>query len=74
MEGKRKKAIACLLLSEFGCVVDECDRVAKWKKRRNWIKLREHKGYFANIISEVGIEDAGSFAELMRMSRKGFGL
>jgi len=37
-------------------------------------KAKGKKGCFVNIISQLGVENASPFAEMMRMSRKDFGL
>ena len=41
-------------------------------KTREWIKRREEKGAFNNVIRELGLEDSGGFKEMMRMSYETF--
>ena len=41
-------------------------------KTREWLKRREEKGAFTNIITELGVEDAGGFKEMMRMDYQTF--
>ena len=37
------------------------------KKTRKWVKRREEKGYFSNIIQELKVEDRFRFKEMFRM-------
>ena len=65
----RRKVIAMILLLESH---DDNERVAKRGKARGWIRRREEKGYFENIITELTIEDTSGFKEMMRMSKEDF--
>ena len=69
MEGRQRKVIAMILLLESH---DDNERVAKRGKTRGWIRRREEKGYFENIITELSIEDTSGFKEMMRMSKEDF--
>ena len=36
-------------------------------KTSNWIKRREERGYFSNIVQELKIEDRLGFKDMFRM-------
>ena len=50
-----KRCLAAIALLEM--LEEENDRVPKRGKTRRWIKRREEKGYFANIVRKLMIED-----------------
>ena len=41
-------------------------------KTRQWIRRRDEKGYFNNIVKELAIEDAAEYKEMMQMSHADF--
>ena len=38
-------------------------------KTRQWIRRRDERGYFHNIVKELAIEDKAQCKDMMRMSR-----
>ena len=44
---------------------EESVRVKRGKTRK-WIKCREEKGYFNNIVEELRVEDTTSYREMTR--------
>ena len=67
---KRKAAASVLLMLTFN---EEEETVhAKRGKTRKWIKRREEKGYFNNIVEELRVEDTASYREMMRMDYETF--
>ena len=46
---------------------DSDDEKPQRGKTRNWIKRRQERGYFNNIIQELRIEDRFGFGEIFRM-------
>ena len=67
---KRKAAASVLLMLTFN---EEEETVhAKRGKTRKWIKRREEKGYFNNIVEELRAEDTASYREMMRMDYETF--
>ena len=56
-------ALALLEISE-----NENDKVTKRGKARHWIKRRDEKGYFTNIVRELMIEGTTVYREMMRHS------
>ena len=43
-------------------------------KTRQWIRRRDEKGYFNNIVKELAIEDTEEYKEMMQMSHADFQL
>ena len=41
-------------------------------KTRQWIRWRDEKGYFNNIVKELAIEDTAEYKEMMQMSHADF--
>ena len=39
---------------------------------RQWIRRRDERGYFNNIVKELAIEDTAEYKEMMRMSHDDF--
>ena len=37
-------------------------------KTRKWIKKRTQKGFYANIVKELRLEDSGAYKEMTRMN------
>ena len=64
MDEQRRKCAAALIVLEL---LDENDRVWKRGKTRKWIKRREEKGYYNNIVQELSIEDTAEYKEMLRM-------
>ena len=65
---RRRKIVACTLL----LLVEDDERDVKRGKTRLWIKRRQEKGYFANIVQELMIEDVAGFREMFRMKPADF--
>ena len=63
-----KRVAATILITEL---LKETN-VRRRGKTREWIKRREEKGAFNNVIRELGLEDSGGFKEMMRMSYETF--
>ena len=41
-------------------------------KTRQWIRRRDERGYFNNIVKELVIENTAEYKEMMRMSHAGY--
>ena len=41
-------------------------------KTRQWIRIRDERGYFNNIVKELAIEDTVEYKDMMRMSHAVF--
>ena len=67
-ERKRKAAASMLVL----LICDEEESKKKRGKTRKWIKRREEKGYFCNIVKELRTEDLSGYREMMRMNYNQF--
>ena len=63
----KRKAVAAVLISEF-LVGDQVKR----GKTRDWVKRRNEKGLFSNLVKELSIEDRSAFKEMMRMNYEDF--
>ena len=61
------KVARALIVLELLDSVDETRPKRTRGKTRRWIKRREEKGYFANIVRELRFEDTDSFTEMFRM-------
>ena len=48
------------------------DMYTKRGKTRKWIKRREEKGYFNNIVKELCLEDTASYKEMLQMNHASF--
>ena len=59
-----KRCLAAIALLEM--LEEEDDRVPKRGKTRQWIKRREEKGYFTNIVRELMIEDSAAYLLVVR--------
>ncbi|XP_057310235.1 uncharacterized protein LOC130648216 [Hydractinia symbiolongicarpus] len=64
MEDGRNSAVLLILLNEL---VHSDDEKPTRRKTREWIKMRDHIGYFSCIIKELKIEDRFGFREMFRM-------
>ena len=42
------------------------------EKTRQWIRRRDERGYFNNIVKELAIEDTAEYKDMMRMSHAVF--
>ena len=42
------------------------------ERTRQWIRRRDEKGYFNNIVKELAIEDTAEYKEMMQMSHADF--
>ena len=73
MAGDRSTVRRCLAaIALLEMLEEEDDRVPKRGKTRQWIKRREEKGYFTNIVRELMIEDSAAYREMMRMNHEDF--
>ena len=43
-----------------------------WGKTRQWIRRRDERGYFNNIVKELAIEDTTEYKDMVRMSQADF--
>ena len=41
-------------------------------KTRQWIRRRDERGYFNNIVKELAIKDTAEYKDMMRMSHADF--
>ena len=69
MAAEKRNVVMVVLLNE---PVDSDDEKPTIGKTREWIKRREQKGYFHNIVLELKIEDRLGFREMFRMGCGGF--
>ena len=67
---KKRKCLAALILSEV--LDDSGDQKARRGKTRQWIRRRNEKGHFENIVKELMIEDTAGYKEMMRMNYDDF--
>ena len=65
MSESAKKALLALVLLES--LEDERD-INTRGRTREWIKRREDKGIFSNLVRELRMEDTRGYREMMRMS------
>ena len=65
-----KRCLAVIALLEL--LEEEDNRVLKRGKARHWIKRREEKGYFTDIVREFMTKDTTAYREMMRMNREDF--
>ena len=66
---KRRKITAILAILQL---FDEEDCKVKRKKTRKWVRRRKEKGFFANIVRELSIEDTSTYKQVLRMSHEDF--
>ena len=70
---KKRKAAATIVIAEI--LGEEDDNEASRTKRgktRNWVRRRNEKGLFRNIVEELSIENTGGYKEMTRMSHEDF--
>ena len=58
------------MLAEPGCLFDEHEPVTKRGRTRGCIERMEENVYFENIITELCIEGAGRFTDMMRVPKE----
>ena len=63
-EKLKMEAATLVVLCEL---LDSDDEKPTRGKTRNWIKRREERGYFSNIVQELKIEDRLGFKDMFRM-------
>ena len=63
---RKRKIVAVLCVLE---VMEDEDNKTE-RKERNWIKKRDEKGFDANSIKELSVEDSQGYKEMMRMSHE----
>ena len=66
LDEKQKKAIICMIISDI--TDDDDDYVNVRGRTREWVKKREEKGAFNNIVYELRIQDSDTYKEMMRMT------
>ena len=66
LDEKQKEAIICMIISEI--LDDDDDYVNARGRTREWVKKREEKGVFNNIVYELRIQDSDTYKEMMRMT------
>ena len=72
-QAKKRKAAAAIVITEI--LGEEDDNEASRTKRgktRNWVRRRNEKGLFRNIVEELSIENTGGYKEMTRMSHEDF--
>ena len=67
---KKRKCLAALILSEV--LDDSGNQKAPHGKTRQWIRRRNEKGHFENIVKELMIEDTAGYKEMMRINYDDF--
>ena len=67
---KLKKSIAAIILLEI--LEEDGKRESRRGRTSGWIRKREEKGNFNNIVQELMIEDTRGYREMMRMTHDGF--
>ena len=60
-----KKSIAAIILLEI--LEEDGKRESRRGKTRGWIRKREEKEYFNNIVQELMIEDTPGYREMIRL-------
>ena len=53
-------------------VLNHEDKKCGRGKTRQWIRRRDERGYFNNIVKELAIEDTAEYKNIMRMSHAVF--
>ena len=61
---EEEQVVACVLVA----LLLEEDEKRKRGKTRKWIKERTQKGFYANIVQKLRLEDTGAYKEMMRMN------
>ena len=62
-----------LLLGIIVLETTEDEEKTKFRgKTRKWIKRREEKGFFNNIVKELRLEDTQGYSEMVRMNYDSF--
>ena len=51
---------------------DESEQKRKRGKTRDWIKRREERGAYVNIVNELGAQYSAGYKEIMRMDHSTF--
>ena len=49
-------------------VLNHEDKKRRRGNTRQWIRRRDERGYFHNIVKELAIEDTAQYKDMMRMS------
>ena len=64
----------CSLLAVFVAfkVLNDEDKKRGRGKTRQWIRRRDERGYFNNIMKELAVEDTAEYKDMMRMSHSDF--
>ena len=66
---KLRRCLAAFCIVEL---LDDNKRCSVRGRTRRWIKRRQKKGCFANIVRELLIEDTAGYKEMMRMNYEDF--
>jgi len=67
---KLKKSIAAIILLEI--LREDGKRESRRGRISGWIRKREEKGNFNNIVEELMIEDTRGYREMMQITHDGF--
>ena len=59
-----KSLASVIVLSEL---IDFDNEKPRQRKTRIWVKRKEEKGYFTNIVEELKVEDHLGFKEMFQM-------
>ena len=65
-----RQCLAAAMIIEM--LEEDGRRTGRRGKTRSWIRRREEKGYFNNIVQELRIEDTAGYREMMRMTHEDF--
>lgn len=62
------------LLAVFAAfeVLNDEDKKPRRERKRQWIRRRDERGYFNNIVKELANEDTAEYKDMMRMSQADF--
>ena len=64
-----RKCVAALIVLDL---LDGNERASKRGTTRKWIKMRDRKGHFNNIVQKLSIEDTAKYAKMLRMCHHDF--
>ena len=53
-------------------VLNDEDKKRRRRKAKQWIRRRDERPYFNNIVKELAIEDTAEYKDMMRMSHADF--
>ena len=66
---KRKLTVVNMIINTLDLMEDDDEQqVSKRAKDRRWIRERDEKGAFSNIILDLSLDDLEGFRRYMRMN------